>query len=206
MRREPGDTGGVGVAGTAAAALGEEHHRQAQPVGQLEQPVLLLVVHLALRAGEHRVVVGQDRAARALLAEEVAIHGADARDHAVGGRARDQVLDRAAAPLRRDHQRPVLDQAAGIAEVVDVLARRALARLAPPLDRVRSRGVERHGVAIVDLLQVGPHRVEVDVDRRRFGVAGCFVLVDEQDRVSLVHGVAGDDRDAAHDAAGAAPG
>ena len=55
----------VGVAGPAAAALGEEHDRQPQPLGELEQPVLLAVVLRALRAGEHGVVVGHDHAARA---------------------------------------------------------------------------------------------------------------------------------------------
>ena len=35
---------GVGVAGPPAAALGEEHHRQPQLLGELEQAVLLAVV------------------------------------------------------------------------------------------------------------------------------------------------------------------
>jgi hypothetical protein len=54
---EPADAGRVGVAGAAAPALGEEHHREPQLLGQLEQPVLLAVVLGALRAGEHGVVV-----------------------------------------------------------------------------------------------------------------------------------------------------
>ena len=74
--------------------------------------------------------------------------------------------------------------------------------LAAPLDRVGARRVERHGVAIVDSARSGRTALEVDFDRRCFGVAGCVVLVDEQERVALVHGVAGGDRDAAHDAAG----
>ena len=51
------DADGIGVARPAAAALGEEHDRQPQRLGELEQPVLLAVVLRALRAGEHGVVV-----------------------------------------------------------------------------------------------------------------------------------------------------
>ena len=57
----------IRVAGPAAAAFGEQHHRQALPLGELEQAVLLLVVALPLRAGKHRVVVGDHQAARACL-------------------------------------------------------------------------------------------------------------------------------------------
>ena len=54
---EPAHTECVGVTRPPAAALGEEHDRQAQTFGELEQPVLLAVVLRALRAGEHGVVV-----------------------------------------------------------------------------------------------------------------------------------------------------
>ena len=60
---EAGHRGGVGVAGPAAAALGEEHDGEAQPFHEPEEAVLLLVVHLALGAGEDGVVVRQHGAA-----------------------------------------------------------------------------------------------------------------------------------------------
>ena len=60
---ESGDDGHVGVTGPSTAALGEENDRQPEPFHQLEEAVLLLVVHLALGAGEDGVVVGQHGAA-----------------------------------------------------------------------------------------------------------------------------------------------
>ena len=62
---EPGHADAVGVAGPAAAALGEEHDRQPLALGHLEQPVLLAVVLQALGAGEDRVVVGHHHHAAA---------------------------------------------------------------------------------------------------------------------------------------------
>ena len=60
----------------------------------------------------------------------------------------DQVLERAAPPLRRDHQRAVLDEGAGIAQVLDVLARGALTGLAPARDRLGPRRIESDRVAL----------------------------------------------------------
>ena len=64
---ESGHAAGVGVARATATTFGEEHDRQPQLFGELEQAVLLAVVAMALRAGQHRVVVGHGdaRAARA---------------------------------------------------------------------------------------------------------------------------------------------
>jgi hypothetical protein len=45
------------LARTAAAALAEQYDRQAEAVRQLEHPVLLVVISMSLRAGEHRVVI-----------------------------------------------------------------------------------------------------------------------------------------------------
>ena len=61
MVSRPDTPGRVGVAGPAAAALGEEHDRQPQPLDDVEQAVLLAVVLVALGAGQHRVVVRQHR-------------------------------------------------------------------------------------------------------------------------------------------------
>ena len=108
---------------SAKSTTGRRHS-----LGQLEHAVLLAVVLQPLRAGEHGVVVGHDDAARALVAEQVAVDAADAGDQAVGGRALDQILERAPAALGGDRQRAVLDERARVAEVVDVLARGALAR------------------------------------------------------------------------------
>src|SRR3546814_10242888 len=72
----------------------------------------------ALVAGQNRVVVGhRDR--------RPAADRADAGDEAVRGRALDEVLQLAAATLGGDHERAVLHEAAGVDEVVDVLAGRS---------------------------------------------------------------------------------
>ena len=76
---EPGDHRHVRVAGPAPAALGEEHHRQPEPLDQLEDAVLLGVVALALGPGEHRVVVGDHRAPGPVLGHQVAVDPPDAR-------------------------------------------------------------------------------------------------------------------------------
>ena len=126
---EAGDDRHVDVAGPPAAALGEQHDRQPAALGDLEQPVLLGVVAHALRAGEDRVVVGHRHA-------RLAVDLADAADEAVGGRARDQLLARAPALLRGEQQRPVLDEAALVDEVGEVLARGAPAALVAARDGV----------------------------------------------------------------------
>ena len=58
----------------------------------------------------------------------------------------------------------MLHEAAFVAELVDVLARRALLRVAPFLDGVGPRFVQGHPVAFEYLGEIGPDRVEVDLD------------------------------------------
>ena len=101
---EPGEPGAVGVAGPASAALGEEHDREPHALRELEQPVLLAMVLQPLCAGEHGVVVRHHDAAGLAVGEQVAVHPADAGDEAVGRSARDQIVQRAASTLRRDHE------------------------------------------------------------------------------------------------------
>src|SRR6185503_11048933 len=50
----------VDVARSTAAALGEEDQREALLLDDFEQPIFLVMVGLALRAGQHRVVVVRD--------------------------------------------------------------------------------------------------------------------------------------------------
>ena len=154
----------VGIAGTPAATFGEEHHRQPLLLGDLEHAVLLAMVLLSLRAGEHGVVVGhQDAVGVRRVLEQIAVNAADAGDQSIRRGVLDQVLDGAAATLRRDHQRAVLDEGARIAKVVDILARGALMGLAPARDRVGPRFVETLRVALLHLVQIGADVVEVDL-------------------------------------------
>ena len=134
--------GVVRVAGPPAAALGEEHGRQPHALDQLEQPVLLAMAEHALRAGQHRVVVRQHRA-RAAIAEQIAVDASGPGDEAVGGRALDQLAQLSSAALGGDREPPVLDEAPGVDEVGDVLARRPGSGRVAALDRLRSRLVTR---------------------------------------------------------------
>ena len=138
MHSRPGHARMVGVARASAAAFGEQHDRQAQPFDELEEAILLGVVALTLRARQHGVVVGHDRAAPA-------VHAADAADEAVGRRLLDELLHRPPRSLRGDHQRAVLLEAVRVAQVGEVLAGRAQPDLAPALDR--RQGATRRGSA-----------------------------------------------------------
>ena len=119
---EAGDHRVIGVARPAAAALGEQHDRQAAPLDDVEEAILLAMPHDALCPGEDRVVVGEHRAVRALLADQRAVDARSAGDEPVGRRAADQVVDTAPSALRRDRQAAVLDEGALVTQVVEILA------------------------------------------------------------------------------------
>jgi hypothetical protein len=155
----------VGVAGSTAASLGEQDHGQAGGLGQLEQAVLLAEVLHALGAGEDGVVVGHHD-------HRSALDASDPADEPVGRRALDEVLHRAPSPLGRDHQRPVLDEAARIAQVGDVLASGALAGPAPLRDGVGAVLVEPDRVPVDDLGERARHDVQVDRGGARRGGPG----------------------------------
>ncbi len=153
-----------------------------------------------LGPGQHRVVVGHHRDPSLLLGEEAAVHRSQAHDHAVGRRGGDQLFQGVAPPARRHHQRAVFHEAAGIEQVVDVLARGPLLRLTPPGDRLGPAGVQGHGMAVEDLLQVRADRVEVDHLGRLAGAAGNLGLLDESQRMAFVDRVADRHGDLADDA------
>ena len=167
--------------------------------GELQHAVGLRVVDRALGAGEHGVVVGQHDGARRRRAELVAVDAADAADHAVGGELADHLLHRQAG-ARRQHEAAVLDERAVVAQVVDVLAGRALVGLAAPGHGVGPGVVERDGVALDDLGEVGPDLVEVDLVVDGRGQVADVGRLDEHQRVALEHGVADGDADEAHEA------
>ena len=120
-----------------------------------EQPVGLLVVAHALGAGEHGRVVRHDDGARSLGAERAAVDAADSGHHAVGGRVAQQVVELAPAPLRREREPAVFDEAARVAQVGDVLARGAQAERVPLGDRVGPAGIGEQRFARAQLEQVG---------------------------------------------------
>ena len=74
---------------------------QPQPLDELEEAVLLAVVHLALGAGQDRIVVGQRRRSGTVPVEEVAVDPPDAGDQAVGRRVGDELLGARGVPAGR---------------------------------------------------------------------------------------------------------
>lgn len=181
---QPCDSCGVRIAGPPAAALREEHHGEPPPLGELQHPVGLAVVLVPLSAGEHRVVV-RHRHARSSLDRP------GAGDHAVGGRGDDQVLQRAAAALGGDGERPELGEAARVAECVDVLPGRAAADPMPFGDRVGTVLVQADRMAAQRLGEIRAYEVEVDAHIEG-PVIGRFVprRVEQHHRLSLCHRVA----------------
>ena len=113
--------------------------------GHAQQAVGLLVVAHALRARQHGGVVGQDHGPRAFGSEHGAIDRSDAGHHAVGRCLGDQVGFAAPAALGRHGQRAVFDEAAGVAQVGDVLARGAHAQGTAPCHRFGAGNVMREG-------------------------------------------------------------
>ena len=152
-RVERRDDGVVRVPGPPPAALGEEHGRQPHSLDQLEQAVLLAVTERALRPGENRVVIGEDRA-RAPIAELITVDPGRPANEAVRRRALDQLLEIAARALCGDRETPVLDERTGVDEVDDVLTRGPAAAGVAPFDGLRSSPVLGQRSALEKLGQI----------------------------------------------------
>ena len=162
---EARDAEPVGVTGAPTPSFGEEDDGHEPVLGELEQPVLLLVAEDPLGAGKDRVVV-RHRHDRAM------VHRAHAADEAVGGRALDELLERAARALRGHDQRPVLEERSLVDQIGDVLPRRAPARVVTPSDGVRPAAIVSALVPVDHLGEIGTLGREVDfvgdgVDSRR---------------------------------------
>ena len=192
---EPGYPGRVGVAGPPPAPFGEEHHRTAQPLGQLEQSILLAVVLEALGAGQHGVVVRQHHG-------RMATHVADTCHEPVARCALDQLFDASSSALGGERQRAVLDEGAVVAQVIDVLAGCALTARAPSGDGVGPLLVAADGMARHDFGQVSSFSVEIDRVDRGHVVVRMTGRVEVDERGALQHGVADRRQHLDHDAGG----
>src|SRR6185503_12626081 len=95
----------------------------------------------------------------------VAVDAADARHHAVAGSLLDQLLQAAPRALCCKRERSVLDERTWIAEIFDVLARRAL--LGGPTTRncLRPLGVQRTSLACLHFGEVAADVIEIDALR-----------------------------------------
>ena len=197
---QPGDGDRIDIARPAAATFGKQHQRQALLLAQLEQPVALAVVEEALRAGQHGVVVGHDRDTRALGTELARIDAAGAGDQPVGRRVALQVVQAAPAALRRHREGAVLEQAAGVEQIVDVLARSAPALRMAPLHGLGAGLVAEQPAPVEHGLQIGARarRVGRRRGRRRHRGRDAGLQLDQQRAFAdhVAHGRA----DGAHDA------
>ena len=146
----------VDIARAAAAALGKQHHRQLLLQCQPQQAVGFLVVAHALGAGQHTGVVGHHHGARCVRAKLRLVDAADAGHHAVGRGVALQVVLAAPAALGGHRQRAVLDKAAGVAQVGNVLACAAQAQRVAFGHGLGSAGVQRQRLALLQAQQVGP--------------------------------------------------
>jgi hypothetical protein len=91
---------------------------------------------MPLRSRKHGVAVSKRHAARRIRTESLGIHGPDTRNQAISGRVADEIIEGAAASLRRDGECSVFDETAGVAELYNVFPRGALVRLAAPGDSI----------------------------------------------------------------------
>ncbi|MDT4831994.1 hypothetical protein FQZ97_655290 [compost metagenome] len=138
------------------------------------------MVHHPLGAGEYRVVIGDGHAARGLVAELRGVHRADAGHQAIRRALFDQFFQRAASALGGQGQGAVFDEAAGIQQVVEVLAGGALAGLAPPGDRLRAARIRGDGVAFERFGEVGADMFEIEAFLGLHGIAGHLGGLQEQ--------------------------
>ena len=158
----------------------------------MQQAVGLLVVDDALRAGEHGVVVGQHHAARGLLAELRGIDGAQARHQTIGRALVDQLGLGEAAALRGQCQAAVLQEAAFVQDITDVLARRAVALGVAPGHGLGAASIGQQRMALDHLGQVGADVVgawRVVMHSPRTGIA--FEGLQRQQGLAFGHDGAG---------------
>ena len=106
------------------------------------------------------------------------------------GRILDQILDGAAAALRGDHQRAILDEGAGVAQVVNILARSALMGLAAPSNCLGPRIIEAERMPFLNFFQVVAYVIEIDFLRLRSLRDAHISLFDERERMPLEHRIA----------------
>lgn len=182
---ETGDERSVRVARSTASALGEDDHRQPPSSSDVEQPVLLRVPDDALGSGENGVVVGERH-------DTSTVDGADATDKPIGGRPLDELLVAAPRPLCGDHERPVLDEGAGIEKRLEIFTCGSSSCVLAPGHGIRACRVERAFVAVEHAGQVRPL---LDVLRALHLHIRLDGGVDRHERLTRGHALADGDKD-----------
>ena len=90
----------IGIAGSAATALGVHHQWQGLLHGPRANAIKSLVGKVTLRTRKHSVIIYDDTGAPALGTNQITIDSAGAGDDTVGGRATLQVIIVATTALR----------------------------------------------------------------------------------------------------------
>jgi len=140
------------------------------------------VVAHPLRAREDHVVVGHRD-------DGPSVHLAEPADEAVRGRARDQLLARAPLLLGSEQQRPVLDEAALIQEVGQVLPGGPFARRVTALDGLLPCRVEPCRVTLEHRLKVRARPGRRLCARLLAGLGLALTDADVHQRLALGHRV-----------------
>ena len=94
---------GIGITGPAATAFRIEDRRHLPFMRHFQHAVGLFMVEQALRAGQHRIVIGQNGSARLVFVKHIAIDRAETGDQPIGRCVVNQVVQLAALALRRHH-------------------------------------------------------------------------------------------------------
>ena len=156
MQLQTGQERRVGVARTAAAALGEQHQRHLQLIDDRQEAVLFLVAPEPLRSCEDGVVVRHHADQRRLLAKVPGVDRSQTADDAVTRRVADQVVDISTALLGGVHETAVLLKAAWVDKVCQVLAGGSTPASVDLCNRLRPGLIIEQRPAGVVLREVGP--------------------------------------------------
>ena len=149
------------------------------------------MVHGALGACEHRVVVAHHHGAAAVRVEEVAVDDAVARDHAVGRGALDEIVNGAAPALGGNEQGSVFHEGIRLHEILKVLPGGALSRLAASGHGVRAMLIEPEAVPFDDFGEVRANVVKIEVRFRRFPLRRHLCRGEGRQHGALQHRVSG---------------
>ena len=137
----------IGIVGSPSAPLRKEHDRGFVAFGQFEYSVDLAVVVVALRARQDGRVDDENRAARILGTEEFRVDRAKTGDDRVGRGLALELIQGTHLAHRGNREASVLDEAVGIAEVVEILACCALAPSASAINCIGPAFIEKKRVS-----------------------------------------------------------
>src|SRR5699024_6746498 len=178
---------GIDVSGAATTTFGEQHDREPPPIRDLQHAVGLAMVHDALGAGHHGVVVGHHHAV-GVVGVQVGVDPTDPGDHAVRGGVGGQVLLGAATVLGGYGHRPVLGGTSTVAQVGVVLPGGAATEPVALGHGFGAAFIGAERMAFEHVGQVGAHMVQVDTALEGGGLLLGLVRGQPQQKIPLGDG------------------